>query len=441
LTVSRGPSLHEPDSQERLSASAPARDAGPFGWLSRQSHRQIRLENRLARWCPDGGLPPSLDWLGAEIGTRVAFERPEILYRASGLGRPGLVVQLAIPQLRTRMALGIEIPLAHAIVDRLLGFDRSFGESRLQLTPVEWGVWTFLILRALESLGSRETSGVASSAGTARLVGPEDLTLDRVGPDSFDPDGLGTLVTVRWTARVGTVTGAVRLWVPEAMANVWLAASPGPIAGGGGASVEPANVEPAPGGLHRVPRGELASWWRAEAGFVTLPQGLKRLRERSVLPLSDSRLTGTPASPSGQVDLILDLDGQNARCRIPTWPIADSGGRLVRVEASLLQEPRMRDPIGVTKSEAKPMSQANASSSPSSPAPGALDVPVTLTVELGRVNLTVTQLGDLKPGDVVELSRHSRAPVELTSNGRLVARGELILIDTDLGVRVTNVFL
>ena len=75
------------------------------------------------------------------------------------------------------------------------------------------------------------------------------------------------------------------------------------------------------------------------------------------------------------------------------------------------------------------------------PAAGPMDVPVTLTVELGRVNLTLTQLADLKPGDVVELNRHSRAPVELTSNGRLVARGELILIDTDLGVRVTSVFL
>ncbi len=68
-------------------------------------------------------------------------------------------------------------------------------------------------------------------------------------------------------------------------------------------------------------------------------------------------------------------------------------------------------------------------------------MPVTLTVELGRVNFTVTQLADLKPGDIVELHRHSRAPVELTSSGRLVARGELVMIDTDLGVRVTHVFL
>jgi type III secretion system YscQ/HrcQ family protein len=69
------------------------------------------------------------------------------------------------------------------------------------------------------------------------------------------------------------------------------------------------------------------------------------------------------------------------------------------------------------------------------------EVPVTLVVELGRVNLTLTRLADLKPGDVVELGRHSREPVELTSGGRLVARGELVQIDTELGVRVTRVFL
>jgi flagellar motor switch protein FliN/FliY len=66
---------------------------------------------------------------------------------------------------------------------------------------------------------------------------------------------------------------------------------------------------------------------------------------------------------------------------------------------------------------------------------------VTLSVELGRISLTVSRLADLKPGDVVELGRHSREPVELTSGGRIVARGELVMIDTELGVRVTHVFL
>ena len=174
-----------------------------------------------------------------------------------------------------------------------------------------------------------------------------------------------------------------------------------------------------------------------------MPQGLRRLRVGGVLPLTDCRLVGTPGSPAGPVDLILDLEGQGGRFRIPVRPLPDSGGRLVRIEAGLLHEPRPRDPILVNVKENRPMSPTDTSSNPPSPGPevAPLDVPVTLTVELGRVNLTLSRLADLKPGDVIELSRHSRAPVELTSNGRLVARGELILIDSDLGVRVTSVFL
>jgi flagellar motor switch protein FliN/FliY len=69
------------------------------------------------------------------------------------------------------------------------------------------------------------------------------------------------------------------------------------------------------------------------------------------------------------------------------------------------------------------------------------DIPVTLTVELGRVSLPLHRLADLKPGDVLELGRHAHEPVELTSGGRLIARGELVQVDTELGVRVTQVFL
>jgi len=73
--------------------------------------------------------------------------------------------------------------------------------------------------------------------------------------------------------------------------------------------------------------------------------------------------------------------------------------------------------------------------------PTTSDLPATLVVELGRVNLNVSQVASLKPGEVVELTRHSREPVKLTSGGRLVARGELVQIDTELGVRITQVFL
>ena len=441
-----GISLSEPESHEVLGSAPPAMavsDAGPFGMLPRVSRRQLGLERRLARWSADGGLPAPLDWLQQETGCPISLDQPEILARASGLRRAGLVAQLTAPRLATRIALGIEIPLAHAIVDRLLGFDRPFAESRLQLTPVEWGVWTFLILRALDSLDSGNVPHAEERTGISGLMGLADLTLDRVGPDPFDPSGLGSIVTVRWSVRVGPLVSAVRLWLPDSVVNLLLAPSSGFPFGQPRATAPPASADPFPRSFGSAQRSELAGGWRALAGFVTMSQGLKWIRTGGVLPLTGSRVTGTPASPSGPVDLILDLEGQDVRFRIQTRPVADSGGRLLRLESRPKREPRPSDPIAATMSENKPMSSTQASSNPPSNAPAAspLDVPVTLTAELGRVNLTITQLADLKPGDVVELNRHSRAPVELTSNGRLVARGELILIDTDLGVRVTNVFL
>jgi flagellar motor switch/type III secretory pathway protein FliN len=442
--VSRETRILNPDSKAAPAdrpSPAPDADPGPFDWLPRLGMSQVRLERRLRNWNPEGKLNHSLGWLEHGLGAAVRIERTEVLWRASGMGRPGLIVQLTVPRFGTRVALGIETPLAHHVVDRLLGFDRPFAESRLQITPVEWGIWSFLVLRALDSLHAESASRL-DHHGDPGLMGPGDLTLDRVGPDAFDATGLGSIVTIRWAVHVGDLTGAVRIWVPESIVQLWLASPATAMAEESHSDVETRTPDPqaAPNGT--VSRGELSGAWRALAGFVSMPMGLRRLRIGGVLPLTETRLIGSPRNPSGPVDLIVDLDGQGPRFRISTRPVADSGGRLLRVEAAMLQERRPRDPIFATKLSRTPMSQPFASQDTAAPQGVApLDVPVTLIVELGRVNLTLTQLASLKPGDVVELGRHSRAPVELTSGGRLVARGELVQIDTDLGVRVTNVFL
>ncbi len=420
----------------------PVSDSDPFGWLPRMTLRQVRLERLLEGWTPDDRLPAALRWLDELTGMPVALMRPEVVWRASGLQRPSLVVQLTAPRLATKLAVGIEIPLAHAIVNRMLGFDRAFAESRLQLTPVEWGIGTFLALRVIDSLAGFAAQTPEATASIDGPLEPRDLTVDRVGPDPFDPTGLGAMVTVRWSVRAGEVTAAVRLWLPESLVTLLTAS----FAGYPTARSEPLRGDYGPGQSsgsdRRVPRAELAGTWRAVAGQVLMPRGLARLRVGGVLPLTGSQLTGTPGSPAGTIELAIELDNQPDGFYMPAYPVADSAARLLRIDAPPIHQTRARDPIAGTIHEGSRMNQPSPATNPPAAAPTApLDVPVTLTVELGRVNLTVSQLADLKPGDVVELARNSRAPVELTSNGRLVARGELILIDTDLGVRVTSVFL
>jgi len=444
--LSRETKVLDPDSQQAALAAAsrtPDSDAGLFDWLPRMERRQVRMEHLLKRSMPESRLPRELNWLEQGTGAAMTLERPEVLWRASGLTRPGLIVHLTAPRLGTRLALGIETPLAHAVVDRLLGFDRSFGESRLQLTPVEWGVWTFLVLRALESLEAGAAAERRERPVDPQLLGPGDLTLDRVGPDQFDPTDLGSIVTIRWSVHMEKTTSCVRLWLAESLVQEWLASSASLASVRQGSAERQAGTQHLAGPNFRIPPGELSGAWCAIAGQVSMPLGLRPLRAGSVLPFVEPRLVGTAGGPSGPVDLVLDLDDQDVRFRIQARPVAESGGRLLRLESGPVEERRPRDPLVATKTVRTAMSQPSASQKPSTPPPGvaALDVPVTLTVELGRVNMTLEQLADIKPGDVVELGRHSRAPVEITSNGRLVARGDLVLIDTELGVRVTNVFL
>lgn len=70
---------------------------------------------------------------------------------------------------------------------------------------------------------------------------------------------------------------------------------------------------------------------------------------------------------------------------------------------------------------------------------GMLDVPLRLTVELGRAELPLAQVLALKPGSVVELDRFPGEPLDLYANGRLLARGEIIVLNDIFGFRITEV--
>jgi flagellar motor switch protein FliN len=68
-----------------------------------------------------------------------------------------------------------------------------------------------------------------------------------------------------------------------------------------------------------------------------------------------------------------------------------------------------------------------------------LDIPVAATVQLGRATLQIADLLKLGPGSVLELDRRAGEPVELFVNDRLIALGEIVVIDETFGLRVTSI--
>jgi flagellar motor switch protein FliN/FliY len=74
---------------------------------------------------------------------------------------------------------------------------------------------------------------------------------------------------------------------------------------------------------------------------------------------------------------------------------------------------------------------------------GSLDllrnVAMEVTVEIGRTRMTVQELLSLYPGEVIELDRAASAPADLLVNGTLIARGEIVVVDEDFGLRISEI--
>ncbi|CAG8998379.1 MAG: Flagellar motor switch protein FliN [Candidatus Celerinatantimonas neptuna] len=68
-----------------------------------------------------------------------------------------------------------------------------------------------------------------------------------------------------------------------------------------------------------------------------------------------------------------------------------------------------------------------------------LDIPVTISMEVGRSNISIRNLLQLNQGSVVELDRVAGEPLDVMVNGTLVAHGEVVVVNDKFGIRLTDV--
>ena len=68
-----------------------------------------------------------------------------------------------------------------------------------------------------------------------------------------------------------------------------------------------------------------------------------------------------------------------------------------------------------------------------------MDVPLEVTVELGRTKKSISEILDFAPGTIIELDRIAGEPIDVLVNGKFVAKGEVVVIEESFGVRVTEI--
>lgn len=94
--------------------------------------------------------------------------------------------------------------------------------------------------------------------------------------------------------------------------------------------------------------------------------------------------------------------------------------------------------VSVQASELEELSQTDSQGNPIG-LDNLLDVPVRVTVQIGRASMTLGDLVQLAPGSLVPLDREAHEPADILVNGKVVANGEVVTIDATYGIRITRV--
>jgi flagellar motor switch protein FliN/FliY len=67
-----------------------------------------------------------------------------------------------------------------------------------------------------------------------------------------------------------------------------------------------------------------------------------------------------------------------------------------------------------------------------------LDVPIEVIIELGQTELSIRRILEIGPGSIIELDRMAGEPVDLVVNDKVIARGEVVVIEENFGIRITT---
>ncbi len=376
------------------------------------------------------------------------------------VGEPTFLAVLAPQPNKTRGFLEVEVGLAHIAIDMLLG---GAGEavSLRPLTDIEEGVMGYVLIETLKALAP----SLDPSLPRLRLEGicrGFDEAMQLLGDESH-------LAVVQLKAVFGTHSGYVRLFIP---ASVLATANPPPdsaIRKARRATMAQANIK-------RL--STVKNWLRAEIGLMAISSAdLAQLRERDVILIDE--LTARPdkgeggtarlrvgVGRAGFLDAEILLENNRFKARVTGFTMGEGGQMLTgepeanadggsggsdesapdegATEGLATEGLGMKLRQGVEEStnpglEARGRNQVDDNTLKSQEGAELLnDIPLQISVELARVPVSAEDVVSLKVGLVIDLNRMPGEPIDLSVNGKIVARGELVEIEGNLGVRVLS---
>jgi len=140
-------------------------------------------------------------------------------------------------------------------------------------------------------------------------------------------------------------------------------------------------------------------------------------------------------------------DNQNDQAVADEWAAAlEEQGPLEEAGQSAEEDPwaaALEEQADTEKASAAPVTQLNDDARPAGAAnmdlDMVLDIPVTISMEIGRTKINIRNLLQLSQGSVVELDRLAGEPMDVLVNETLIAHGEVVVVNDKFGIRLTDV--
>ncbi len=105
----------------------------------------------------------------------------------------------------------------------------------------------------------------------------------------------------------------------------------------------------------------------------------------------------------------------------------------------MMSQPVMSQPVNVQPAQFQAFTQGISPALQSENIDLIMDVPLDVTVELGRTSKSIQEILDFTPGTIIELNKIAGEPIDILVNGKYVAKGEVVVIEENFGVRITEI--
>ncbi len=407
-----------------------------FTNLKRLTAAQVAVQESLAYYLTQRPLAPTFKESLAGLLERylkvpAAFGETElrpIARKELGTLLPhvGCLVIVGASPTEHKILVELDPALVAFAVERLLGGAGDNGRILRPLTEIEAGVLSFLVLKLIAAFAVEWHNG--------REIA---LTLDRFASNLSEigavVDSVNGYQMLGVRVAVGKRNGYARIFLPEGLITQSFAAPPAQGPADGHELAYMRRTLP-----HLTHLGAVA---RVEAAVLDLTEAdLEKLEPGDIVLLENHEIEKGPNGVGGNVFVKLGR-GQNGGLR---GRLLNEGERLqLEITQLVVQEQPAEAENMVRDGDGQPTAGEGTGGGEADnleESQGLLrDVAAPVVVELGRLRLNATQVARLKAGQILRLPRGPNDPVDLVVSGKIFARGELVEVDGELGVRLLKV--